>query len=161
MPGLADELVLFLDTIQDPGNLGTIVRIADWFGIHHIVCTPTTADIHSPKAIQATMGAYAHVSLHYAEPETFFTAYAAAHLHNPIYGTFLDGDDIRQVPLVPHGIIVMGNEGNGISTALERYVTQRLFIPSYAAEGTTSESLNVAVATGIACYEFRRRLSSK
>lgn len=148
------ELVLALDDIQDPGNLGTIVRLADWFGINHIFCSKGTADIYNPKAIQATMGAIARVSIHYVDLLTEITVLPP---YIPVYGTFLNGDDIYQSNLKNHGIIVMGNEGNGISSQIEGIVSQKLNIPSYPIGETTSESLNVAIATAIICSEFRRQ----
>ena len=146
-----NQLILVLDGIQDPGNLGTIIRSADWFGIEHIVCSFDTADIFGPKAIQATMGALAHLNIHYTELEIFLKAYKT-----PIYGTFLDGENIYEKPLSNHGIIVMGNEGNGIRSAIETLIKERLYIPNYPVNRETSESLNVAIATAIICAEFRR-----
>ncbi|MCM1515308.1 MAG: RNA methyltransferase [Paraprevotella sp.] len=152
----AEELMLALDGIQDPGNLGTICRIADWFGIENIICSPDTVDIFNPKAIQATMGAISRVHMHYVDLQKFLHDASCAHI--PVYGTFLDGQNIYERTISPHGVIVMGNEGKGISTDIAHIVTERLFIPSYPAERTTTESLNVAVATAIACAEFRRRM---
>jgi len=150
----AQELTLALDGIQDPGNLGTIVRIADWFGIAHIFCSPDTADAYSPKTVQATMGALGRIRLHYLPLPALLEQLSA---DTPVFGTFLDGADIRREPLDRRGVIVMGNEGNGISAEMERLVTRRLFIPSYPPGRPTIESLNVAVATAITCAEFRRR----
>ena len=149
------QLVLALDGIQDPGNLGTIIRIADWFGIEHIVCSLDTADAFSPKTVQATMGALAHVKVHYTD----LTAYLQqqAEQNTPIYGTFLDGEDIYDKSFEEHGILIMGNEGNGIRPEIEALVNQKLYIPNYPPLRETSESLNVAVATSIVCAEFRRR----
>lgn len=152
----AGKLMLALDGIQDPGNLGTICRIADWFGIENIICSPDTVDIFNPKAIQATMGAISRVHIHYVNLQKFL--HDASCMHIPVYGTFLDGQNIYERTISPHGIIVMGNEGKGISADTARIVTDRLFIPSYPAERTTTESLNVAVATAITCAEFRRRM---
>lgn len=154
-PAIAKEqLCLALDDVQDPGNLGTIVRIADWFGIHHIFCSTGTADIYNPKTIQATMGAIARVRLHYCNlPETI------GRLHDvPVFGTFLDGKNIYTQELSNHGIIVMGNEGKGISPEMSRLINRRLLIPNFPQGCETSESLNVAVATAITCSEFRRRV---
>ncbi|MBR4070668.1 MAG: RNA methyltransferase [Bacteroidaceae bacterium] len=151
---LKNELSIVLDTVQDPGNLGTIIRIADWMGIRNIVCSHETADVYNPKVVQATMGALARVALHYTQLETFMEQVADS---MPIYGTFLDGENIYQKPLSSHGLIVMGNEGNGISHALEHYISHRLYIPNFPPGAATSESLNVAVATAITCAEFRRR----
>lgn len=152
--GLNNKLSLILDEIQDPGNLGTIVRLADWYGIENIFCSKNTADIYNPKTVQATMGALARVRVHYCDLEEFLSA----HKDIPVYGTFLDGENIYEKKLSTNGFIVMGNEGNGISREVESYVNQRLFIPSYPPLKETSESLNVAVATAITCAEFRRRI---
>lgn len=151
---LHDELSLVLDTVQDPGNLGTIIRIADWMGIRHIICSPETADVYNPKVVQATMGALARVVLHYTPLVPFMELIKDS---MPVYGTYLDGENIYSKPLSMHGLIVMGNEGNGISSALEPYISHRLYIPNYPQGAVTSESLNVAVATAITCAEFRRR----
>lgn len=148
------DLALVLDGVQDPGNLGTILRIADWFGIKHIVCSPDTADAYNPKTVQATMGALARVQIHYMQLNNFFNSLKP---DIPVYGTFLDGENIYKEPLKPHGIIVMGNEGKGISTEVERYINKKLLIPSFPENGNCVESLNVAVATAIVCAEFRRR----
>lgn len=154
---IAHSLCLALDDVQDPGNLGTIIRLADWFGIEHIFCSPGTADAYSPKTIQATMGGIARVKIHYIPlPELIQSLPSEV----PVYGTFLNGTDIYRQPLSNHGLIVMGNEGNGISKETESMINRRLYIPNYPAGRSTSESLNVAIATSIVCAEFRRRVSS-
>ena len=153
LSGLKSELSLALDAIQDPGNMGTIIRLADWFGITRVFCSRDTNDIYNPKTVQATMGAIARVEVHYVDLEDFL----GSQLNIPIYGTFLDGKSIYDEPLSSNGIIVMGNEGKGIRHELETLITRRLFIPSYPPENRTSESLNVAMATAIVCSEFRRR----
>jgi len=150
----ARNLVLALDAVQDPGNLGTIVRIADWFGIKDIVCSKDTADIYNPKAVQATMGAMARVRLHYLDLEKELKALNGK---TAVFGTFLDGRDIYATNLKENGVIVMGNEGNGISPAIESLVSHRLYVPNWPQNAPTSESLNVAVATAVVCAEFRRR----
>lgn len=147
------SLCLALDDIQDPGNLGTIVRIADWFGIEHIYCSLKTADIYNPKAVQATMGAIARVQLHYIDLVEFFNSLTDV----PVFGTFLNGDSIYNHPLSTHGIIVIGNEGNGICNEVSQCVSERIHIPSFPTLRKTSESLNAAIATAITCAEFRRR----
>lgn len=149
---LKDELILMLDGVQDPGNLGTIARVADWFGIRHIICSPDTADIYNPKAVQATMGALARVKFYYTELAMVLSQYAG-----PIYGTFLDGNNIYKEELSRNGIIVMGNEGKGISQRTREMINRRLLIPNYPEGTLTTESLNVAIATSIVCAEFRRR----
>ena len=151
------ELCLALDDVQDPGNLGTIIRVADWFGIRHIFCSIGTTDAFSPKTIQATMGAVARVQVHYVNLYDFLRDTRQEKPSTPIYGTFLEGNNIYKEPLTTHGIIIMGNEGNGISRQIQDLVTHKLFIPNYPEGCATSESLNVAIATAITCAEFRRR----
>ena len=150
----AEALCLALDGVQDPGNLGTIVRIADWFGIEHIFCSPDTADAYAPKVVQATMGAIGRVRLHYVALPEFVASLSEG---TPVYGTFLDGENLYDKTLSAKGLIVMGNEGNGISPEVAQLVSERLLIPNYPSGRNTSESLNVAVATAIICGEFRRR----
>lgn len=149
---LKNELVLMLDGVQDPGNLGTIARIADWFGIRNIICSAETADIYNPKAVQATMGALARVKFHYTDLLQLLSQY-----DGPVYGTFLDGENIYGQELSENGIIVMGNEGKGISQGVSEMINRRLYIPNYPIGTQTTESLNVAIATSIVCAEFRRR----
>ena len=144
-------LALALDGIQDPGNLGTIIRIADWFGIATIYCSEDTADCYNPKVVQATMGSLAHINIVYTDLEALLRQY-----DGPIYGTLLDGQNIYQQELSSEGIIVMGNEGNGISPAIRQLVTHKLLIPNYNPSSETAESLNVAIATAITCAELRR-----
>lgn len=146
-----DGVVLALDCVQDPGNLGTIMRVADWMGVHTILASSDTADCYSPKVVQATMGAISRVKVHYCDLPDMLRG-------NPhVYGTFLDGENIYETPLTDTGIIVMGNEGKGISQAVASEVTDRIKIPSFPPDAPTSESLNVAVATAITLSEFRRR----
>jgi TrmH family RNA methyltransferase len=156
---LKNQLCLALDDIQNPGNLGTIIRIADWFGIRHIFCSLSTADAYGPKAVQATMGALARVQVHYADLATLLSAWNTINPGEdfPIYGTFLSGSNIYSEKLSPNGIILMGNEGQGISPKIEKHITCKLRIPNFPENTPTSESLNVAVATAIVCSEFRRR----
>lgn len=149
------SLSIALDDVQDPGNLGTIIRLADWFGIEHIYCSLNTVDVYNPKVVQATMGAIARVKVHYVPLFEFISS-----LKNiPIYGTFLNGDNIYHQTLTPNGLIVMGNEGNGISSEIEELINRKLYIPNHPIGRKTSESLNVAIATAIACAEFRRQAS--
>ncbi len=153
------DLLLALDGVQDPGNLGTIIRTCDWFGIHNIICSRETADCYNPKVVQATMGALARVRLHYVDDlAKTLTEYKTAGY--PIYGTLLEGTNMYNegsIPTKEKGIIVMGNEGNGISAAVRELVTHPLLIPSYPTDSTTSESLNVSIATAIVLAEFRRQ----
>ena len=151
---LKNGLNIFLDEIQDPGNLGTIIRLADWFGIKNIICSTGCADIYNPKTIQSTMGAISRVDVFYTDPVSFLSEYK--NLNLPVYGTFLDGKNIYTEETTASGLIVMGNEGKGISAEVESFINKRLFIPPFPAGARTSESLNVSVATAIVCAEFRR-----
>jgi len=148
------NLVLALDDVQDPGNLGTIIRLADWFGIKDVFCSKATADIYNPKAVQATMGALSRVSVHYTDLKQSIKELS----HDiPVYGTFLEGEIIYDARLSANGVIIMGNEGNGITPEIKQSVTHKLYIPNWPQGAPTSESLNVAIATAIVCSEFRRR----
>ena len=147
------NLVLALDRVQNPGNLGTIIRLADWFGISDIVCSEDTADCFNPKVVQATMGAILRVRVHY----TNLAEWLKNQHDTKIYGTFLEGENIYSAQLEKSGVIVMGNEGQGISTEVAECVSHKLLIPPYPADRCGSESLNVAVATAVICSEFRRR----
>jgi len=149
-----NALSILLDNVQDPGNLGTIIRIADWFGIDTIYCSLGTVDAWNPKVVQATMGSIARVHIKYVDPQLLFDSLPDKF---PVYGTFLDGDNIYTQQLSQQGIIVMGNEGNGISDAVRSRVTHKLLIPDFH-KGDTADSLNVAIATAITCSEFRRRM---
>lgn len=147
-------LTIALDGVQDPGNLGTIIRLADWFGIDTIVCSEETADAWNPKVVQATMGSLARVNIIYTSLPSLLD-----HLPDtyPVYGTFLDGKNIYTEQLTPNGLIIMGNEGNGISEEVRQRINRRLLIPDFH-QGDTADSLNVAIATAITCSEFRRRI---
>ena len=150
---MVNGLTLALDGVQDPGNLGTIIRIADWFGISTIICSEDTVDAWNPKVVQATMGSIARVNIIYINLPDFLDSLLADF---PVYGTFLDGDNIYTQELTREGLIIMGNEGNGISDAVRAKVNRRLLIPDFH-QGETADSLNVAIATAITCSEFRRR----
>lgn len=149
---LNNQLSLALDGIQDPGNLGTIIRVADWFGIKHIICSPDSVDAYNPKVVQATMGALARVSVIYAPLKPLLEQTSL-----PVYGTFLDGENMYETHLSPNGIIVMGNEGNGIRPELQSVIGNKLYIPPFPPDALTVESLNVGTATAIICAEFRRK----
>ena len=174
-------LVLALDGIQDPGNLGTIIRTCDWFGVHDIVCSQDTADCYNPKVVQATMGALARVRVHYVNLTAWLQSQITNHKSQiKIYGTLLDGKDMYEVlqsagrpdseAVLQHSgltakrsfsangpaVIIMGNEGNGISPEVRKFVTHPIRIPSYPKDAETSESLNVSIATAIVLAEFRR-----
>lgn len=161
-----DSLILALDGIQDPGNLGTIIRTCDWFGVHDIVCSTNTADCYNPKVVQATMGALTRVRVHYVDlVEWLQEVTAKSQEPTAIFGTLLDGKDMYEVlsdkdQITNHlsPIIVMGNEGNGLSEEVRALITHSIYIPSYPKNVETSESLNVAIATAIVLAEFRRPL---
>lgn len=144
-------LVLALDSIRDPGNLGTILRLCDWFGIQQLICSKETVDIYNPKVVQATMGSIARVNVNYVDLETF-----VAKTKLPVFGTFMDSENIYKTTLPQEGIIVMGNEANGISENIEKLISRKLTIPRFGNLQVT-ESLNVATATAIILSEFRRQ----
>ena len=151
------QLMLALDGVQDPGNLGTIIRTCDWFGIHDILCSRDTADCYNPKVVQATMGALARVRVHYVDLPKALAELKDNHV--AIYGTLLEGRNMYAEGAIPNkkeGVIIMGNEGNGISEEVRGLLSHPLLIPSYPAGEATSESLNVGIATAIVLAEFRR-----
>lgn len=152
---IGNSLSLVLNGIQDPGNLGTILRICDWFGIRSVFCDHDCAGAYNPKVIQASMGAILRVKVYYLDLLEFLPVYRKETF--PCYGTFLNGQNIYTSTLKKTGFIIMGNEGGGISPAIERLVDYRLTIPGFAPEGETAESLNVGVATGIVLSEFKRK----
>ncbi|HMI07027.1 MAG TPA: RNA methyltransferase [Flavobacterium sp.] len=143
-------LIVALDDIRDPGNLGTIMRLCDWFGVGQLICSAETVDIYNPKVVQATMGSISRVAVHYADLKSFIEK-----TNLPVFGTFTDGKNIYEEKLPQEGIIVMGNEANGISPAIEKLATARISIPRFGKLQQT-ESLNVATATAIILSEFRR-----
>jgi len=143
-------LILALDSIRDPGNLGTILRLCDWFGIGQLICSKETVDIYNPKVVQATMGSIARVNVNYIDLETFISQ-----TQLPVFGTFMVGTNIYKTDLPHEGIIIMGNEANGISPEIEKLIKNRLTIPRFGTLQKT-ESLNVATATAIILSEFRR-----
>lgn len=143
-------LVIALDSIRDPGNLGTILRLCDWFGISQLICSKETVDIYNPKVVQATMGSISRVNVNYVDLESFI-----GQTKLPVFGTFMDGSNIYKTDLPQEGIIIMGNEANGISSELEKLAKNRLAIPRFGNLQKT-ESLNVATATAIILSEFRR-----
>jgi TrmH family RNA methyltransferase len=161
---LSKKLNLVLDTIQDPGNLGTIIRIADWFGIENIICSNETVEVYNPKVIQATMGSISRVKVHYTALPAFMEELKTQSPDVRIFGASLDGENLYTAKIVSKGFIVIGNESKGISAELMPYITDKILIPSFAANlpdlkapGSTVESLNAAIATSIICSEFRRR----
>ena len=153
---VAGTLSLVLNGIQDPGNLGTILRIADWFGVSHLLCDRDCASIYNPKCVQASMGAIFRVHAYYLDlPETIRQLKTKG---MPVFGTFLDGENIYTSPLPSQGLIIMGNEGKGIAEGIGQLADFRLTIPNFTPTGASSESLNVGVATGIILSEFKRRI---
>ena len=150
------KLTLVLDDIQDPGNLGTIIRLANWFGIENIICSTDTVDMFNPKVVQATMGALLRVKLHYMDLHKFLNKIKTTS-DIPVFGTYMNGENIYNSQLPGKGLIVMGNEGNGISESISPFITNKIAIPDFSAKQDKSESLNVAVATGIILSEFKRR----
>ena len=153
-----EELIVALDGVQDPGNLGTIIRTCDWFGVHDIVCSHDTADCYNPKVVQATMGALARVRVRYLDLKQHLQELREK--ETPLYGTLLEGENMYNDGAIPNkakGLIIMGNEGNGISPEIREMITHPIRIPSYPAEAATSESLNVGIATAIVLAEFRRQ----
>lgn len=154
---LKGSLTLALDGVQDPGNLGTIMRTADWFGVRNIIASHQTADIFNPKAVQSTMGAIGRVRISYTSLPEFIDEYRAQTVL-PVYGTMLEGKDIYSARLEPQGLIVMGNEGRGLTAEVRERISLPLLIPSWPPGEATVESLNVAMATAVTLAEFRRRL---
>lgn len=150
----AEGLILALDSVRDPGNLGTIIRIADWFGIRTILASRDTVDVYNPKVVQATMGAIFRVKLIYCDLSDTLEILSKS---MPVYGTFLEGENIYTETLDKNAVIVMGSESNGISDKVASIVSRKIHIPSFTQGEATSESLNVAVASAITCSEFRRR----
>lgn len=149
-------LSLYLDGIQDPGNLGTIIRMCDWFGIDFIFCSPDTADIYSPKVVQASMGSIFRTKLFYI-PTTFFFQKESL-MNIPVFGAFLNGNNIYTENLPANAILVVGSEGSGIRKEIEPFINKKITIPEFAKSNGNAESLNVAVAAGIICAEFKRQL---
>jgi RNA methyltransferase, TrmH family len=145
------ELIIALDDIRDPGNLGTIVRVADWYGINKLVFSPQTAEFYNPKVIQATMGSFTRIQFFYENLEKVIERW-----NLPVYGAFLNGENIHQMGRPASGILLMGNEANGISRELEKKITQKVTIPGFG----QAESLNVAIATAILCDNFKRLMGS-
>ena len=145
-------LTLVLDKIQDPGNLGTIIRIADWFGIRHVVCSKDTVNCFNTKVVQATMGGIFRTNVYYTNLEEYLTECQKREI--PVYGTLLSGENVYNIDLQQDGVLVVGNESKGISEEVQKFVSHKVSIPNF---GGTCESLNASVATGIFCSEFFRR----
>ncbi len=152
---LNNNLSVYLDDIQDPGNLGTIIRICDWFNIEYLFCSPNTADLYNPKVIQASMGSFCRVQIFKSKFEQ--VAGLAKLSRAPIFGAFLEGKNIYTEILPAKAILVMGNEGNGIHKELENIIDRKIKIPEFSEKENSAESLNVSVATAIICSEFKRK----
>lgn len=146
-----DKLILALDDVRDPGNLGTIIRLCDWFGIEHLVCSHTTVDCYNPKVVQATMGSLTRVNVTYLNLEEFLKTSKAQK-----FGAFMDGKNIYETEVPNTGVLIMGNEANGISKNIEKLIVDKISIPSFSTHQAT-ESLNVATATAVFLSEFKRR----
>ncbi|MFO7791025.1 MAG: RNA methyltransferase [Bacteroidales bacterium] len=153
---LKNTLSVGLECIQDPGNLGTIIRIADWFGISDLLCSENTVDVTNPKVVQGSMGSLFRVRVHYVDLALQVQRIRALADNYTVYGTFMDGDSIYDKNLEHKGLLLMGNEGQGISQALESLCDEKIGIPGYPREGTAPDSLNISVAAGIFCSEFFR-----
>jgi TrmH family RNA methyltransferase len=148
-PAIAnDEFALMLDDIRDPGNLGTIMRIADWYGMKHIIASTETADVYNSKVVQSSMGSFTRINVFYTDLEQYLVGNSM-----PVFGAFLDGDNVHETKFKKGGILVIGNEANGISSGIEKFVTRKITIPRFG----DAESLNAAVATAIICDNIRRR----
>jgi len=145
---LKGKFSLVLDGVQDPGNLGTIIRIADWFGIDHIICSEDTVDVYNPKVVQACMGSLARVKVHYTSLTEFLSK-----INLPVFGALLDGENIYSTDFGKEGLIVMGNEGNGLRPEIQKMVNKAITIPRIG----KAESLNVAIATALFCSEITRK----
>jgi TrmH family RNA methyltransferase len=144
----AGEYAIALDGIQDPGNVGTILRIADWYGIRKVICSEDTADMYNPKVISASMGSFTRIRTYYCE----LPGYLCQHTGTPFLGAFLDGDDVHRFQFPPSGLLVMGNESKGIRPEVEALITHKVHIPRYGG----AESLNAGIATAVICDNIRR-----
>ena len=153
IPG--EGLIVMLDDINDPGNLGTIIRLCDWFGVAHLVCSSNTVDCYNPKVVQATMGSLARVPISYTDLESYLNT-----TKMPVYGAVMNGENLYKTMLGQNAILVMGSEANGVSESIERLLTHRLTIPRYDSS-VLAESLNVATATAIFLNEFRREATTQ
>jgi RNA methyltransferase, TrmH family len=152
---LEEDLSLYLDGIQDPGNLGTLIRICDWFGISQLFCSPDTADLYNPKVIQSSMGSFCRVNVWSSPFETLLCV--AQDSNTPVFGAFLNGKSIYTEKLPSRALLVVGNEGNGIRESVEKSIEHKITIPGFAQNNNAAESLNAAVATGIIFAEFKRQ----
>lgn len=145
-----EGLIVALDDVRDPGNLGTIIRLCDWFGVKHLLCSEATVDCYNPKVIQATMGSLTRVNVVYTDLKKYLSE-----TNLPVFGAFMDGSNVYKTNLPTDGILVMGNEANGVSETISNLITEKIAIPRFG-EIQQTESLNVAMATGILLNEFKR-----
>ena len=155
MEELLPTPVLAFESIRDPGNLGTIIRTADWYGLDHIVCSPDSTDVFNPKVVQSTMGAIARVQVHYLDLSAMLESPAMK--EKAVYGTFLEGENIYETELEAAPLILFGNESHGLSDRLDKHIQHRISIPSFSKRGKGSESLNVASSVAVLCSEMKRR----
>jgi len=146
-----NQLIVALDDVRDPGNLGTIIRLCDWYGVKDLVCSAATVDCYNPKVVQATMGSITRVNVSYVDLEIYLSK-----ISNTVYGAFMDGDNVYKISLENKGVLVLGNEANGISATIEKLITDKISIPRFGQLQET-ESLNVANAAAILLSEFKRR----
>jgi TrmH family RNA methyltransferase len=152
---LLNTPVLAFESIRDPGNLGTIIRTADWFGIRHLVCTPDSTDLYNPKVVQSTMGAIARVKVHYLDIEDLLKHEEMK--QKTVFGTYMEGENIYQTSLEPDPLILFGNESHGLSRHFDHHIRHRIAIPAFSPPGSGPESLNVASSVAVVCSELRRR----
>ena len=152
---LLNTPVLAFESLRDPGNMGTIIRTADWFGIRQIICTPDSTDLYNPKVVQSTMGAITRVKVHYLDIETLLKSREMK--TKAVLGTFLEGENIYEISLEPDSFILFGNESHGLSKRFDSHIRQRISIPSFSRNEKGSESLNVASSVAVVCSELRRR----
>ncbi|MGB0391824.1 MAG: TrmH family RNA methyltransferase [Salibacteraceae bacterium] len=145
-------ITLFLDRINDPGNLGTIIRMADWFGINKIICTENSVDVYNPKVIQSSMGSVFRIPVFYQNATEYLSQYKMQFPNNPIFGAAMEGEVLGKLEMPLNGLLIMGSESHGIDPEIERFISQFITIPNFG----QAESLNVAVATGIVLWEWKR-----
>ena len=153
---MKSELALAFDDIRDPGNMGTILRICDWFGIQNIFCSPESVDIYNPKSVQASMGSITRTKVHYIGLEQFLKEVNDAG-DIPVYGTLLKGNNIYNENLSPNGLVLFGNESSGISSVLMPFISKKIYVPDFSMHNNKPESLNISAAAAIVCSEFRRK----
>jgi len=156
-PRQITDIAIALESVRDPGNMGTIIRLADWFGVKDIICSPDCVDCYNPKVVQSTMGAILRVNISYIPLKKYFQSIKDTDID--IYGTSLNGEDLYKTKLKVPTIIIMGNESKGISRELDKYISGKILIPNFSRNKEKTESLNVSTATAIVLAEFRRSLS--